>query len=159
MVFDAGAPARITIRTARVRRAFKIVDNRRHLFQIHLRSLQDHQFYLDTLPNAVAQGQALLAKASAEKHGQILSAMTDIVLGKDDTVAIRSQSAWVRRALRDFGRPRKRQWSTAAEKVRRVAFQLMTSQAYRHHVGKLLRNKDSLRSSLLRHRDDIDRQR
>ena len=133
--------------------------DRHHDLQVYLRSLQDHQFYRETMPMAVAEGQQRLAQASLARHGQVLSALTDVALGKEDTVAMRAQAKWLRRALRDFGHPRRRQLATVTNKLRRMVRQLFASAEYRHHLVTLARDRDAIRASLWRHCDDMNRQK
>lgn len=132
---------------------------RHDIHHIFLRSILDHvAFQKITTPEDQSAARVRLDLAGLGAELRILSALTDLALGQEDSSVIVSETKWLKTALPLFGQPGRRQFKMVARTVARALFNLIASAPHRRRTLGMLR-KEGLRKRLLAHRDALKKQR
>lgn len=132
----------------------------RHEFHhVFLRNILDHVAFRK-VTTAVDQNAARirLDRAGLSAELRILSALTDLALGTEDSPAVKEESKWLKTALPLFGRPVQRRFRAVLETTSRILFQLITSSTHRRRILRVVRTK-GIRDSLLSHHNRIFKNR
>lgn len=129
--------------------------NRHDWHEIFLRGPLDHAaFCALTSPSDRASAHFRLEQANAGRDEKIISALTDLVLGREARSEMVS-AKWLNKALTLYGNPNRRRMTYVTRTTLIVLRNFLTNSAFRRYYIDLLKNPNRLRACLRGHHDNL----